>query len=433
MHSRIYAGGGGLLLAAALASLPGLGLAQEKKAAAPVVRADHVIAGGPKDFLEARHLVLKGSNEQIGHALANLARERYRAEPLPSTDRLRTRVQRRYIRQHYPILFDRMRGVAAAFGGRLDDDARNFSALWYAPGLRPGCSVVYFPPATTATGAGIVSRNYDFSTGTLMGQRPPPGELPSTARPYLIEMHPERGYASLAVCCYDLLSGSLDGINSEGLTVALLADDELMQKFPMEPAGRDAVGLGVVQTLRLLLDTCADVDEAKQALLMTKQYYEIVPVHYLVADRHGKAFVWEYSHTRNRAHIIENPGKPLITTNFSLHRHLEGKGPPSARAAKEVCPRYCALAERIAARSDKVTAEFIKDCHRVADAVRPAAKGGSRASVRTLWHALYFPERGAVQISFYLREEGPADGSGAARVVRSAYQEFRLQGGPGPR
>ena len=44
-------------------------------------------------------------------------------------------------------------------------------------------------------------------------------------------MHPDRGYASLAVYSYDLLSGVLDGINSEGLTVALLADDELIEKF----------------------------------------------------------------------------------------------------------------------------------------------------------------------------------------------------------
>ena len=81
------------------------------------------------------------------------------------------------------------------------------------------------------------------------------------------------------------------------------------------------------------------------------------PGHYLIADRHGKAFVWEHSHVSNREHIIENPGKPLITTNFSLHRHLEGKGPPSAKAAKGVCPRYCALAERIAAEGDKVTVD----------------------------------------------------------------------------
>src|SRR5206468_9224031 len=106
----------------------------------------------------------------------------------------------------------------------------------------------------TATGTGVVSRNYDFTTGTLEGKRPAKGELAATARPYVVEIYPDRGYASLAVYSYDLLSGVLDGVNSEGLTVALLADDETVEKYSMEPAGFDAAGLGEVQTLRMLLD-----------------------------------------------------------------------------------------------------------------------------------------------------------------------------------
>src|SRR5262249_39090592 len=118
--------------------------------------------------------VLRGSNEAIGKALAEIARQRYQCQPMPSEDPLRTRAQRRYIEKHYPALFERMRGVASAFGGRLDDDRVNFSGLFY-PGVprQPGCSVVYFPPQATATGAGIVSRDYDFTTGTLRGTRPP--------------------------------------------------------------------------------------------------------------------------------------------------------------------------------------------------------------------------------------------------------------------
>src|SRR5262249_33869737 len=154
--------------------------------------------------------------------------------------------------------------------------------------------------ALTADGYGILSRDYDFTTGTMRGTRPRRGELAATARPYLIEMHPDKGYASLAMHAYDLLSGTLDGINSEGLTVALLADDELHSKYPMEPALDGGVGLGVLQMQRHLLDTCANVDDAKAALLSSKQYYEFLSVHYLIADRHGNAFVWEHSQAHNR-------------------------------------------------------------------------------------------------------------------------------------
>src|SRR3954452_2312301 len=89
----------------------------------PVVRLDKVVAGGPKDFLEVRHLVLKGTNEQIGRALATIARERFDVGAPPSSDPLRTRAQRKYAERNYPILADRMRGAAAAFGKKYDDDA----------------------------------------------------------------------------------------------------------------------------------------------------------------------------------------------------------------------------------------------------------------------------------------------------------------------
>jgi len=285
---------------------------------------------------------------------------------------------------------------------------------------------VYFPPEATAIGKGIFSRNYDFGTGTLLDARPKPGELPINARPYLLEMHPDKGYASLALCAFDLLSGVLDGINSEGLTVAMLADDELQPKYPNDPAEEGGVGLDECQVLRFLLDTCANLDEAKEALLMSKQYYSFIPNHYLISDRFGKSFVWEYSHAHNREYIIENPGKALISTNFRLHQHLDGNKPPSAKQAKGVCSRYCAIAERIEAEPAKITVDFVKKTHCVADIVIPKALFGNRPPIRTLWHALYFPELRKLQVSFYLGEGPDPDQPKQTRIRRSAYSEFVL-------
>jgi hypothetical protein len=414
------------MVATLLVAIPGVNSSQELAHQKSAVQEDKIVAGSEKDFLLVRHIVLRGSNEAIGRELAEIARQRHQGSPLPSQDPLRTRIQRRYIEKHYPALHDRMRGVAAAFGRRLDDDAWNFSGLGLVP-LGAGCSVIHLPPTRTASGSSIVSRDYDFSTGTLMGTWPKRGELPATARPYVIEMYPERGYASLAVYAYDLLSGVLDGINSEGLTVALLADDELLSKYPMEPAGTEGVGLGVLQVLRFLLDTCATVEEAKEALLLTKQYYEFVPVHYLVADRQGKAFVWEYSQAHNKEYIVENSGQPLITTNFSLHRYLEANKPPSVKRAEKVCPRYCALAERLVGQEGKLSVDFLKQTHKLVDATRPSAKDAPRPPGRTLWHVLYFPERRKMQVSFYLRDAADPDQSDKVRIVRSEYQEFSLR------
>jgi predicted choloylglycine hydrolase len=398
--------------------------AQESEKNGCVVQ-DRIIAGSPSDFLEVRHLVLKGTNREIGEALAKLARDRYSVQLERGTDPLRTRAQRHYLEKNAPALYERMKGVAAAYGKSLEDDTLNFSGLGFPP-LGAGCSVVYYPPTATIDGKGIISRNYDFTTGTFRGTRPGPGELASTARPYLVEMYPDQGYASIGMVAYDLLTGVIDGMNSEGLTVALLADDELHQKYKMEPTHGNAVGLGSLQMQRLLLDTCASVEEAKTTLLMTKQYYEFLSVHYLVADRHGKSFVWEYSQAHNKEYIVENDGKPLITTNFSLHKYLEGRTPPSTQKAASVCPRYCALAGKISEHPGKVSADFIKATHKLVDATRPG--NILFPPGRTLWHALYFPEDRKLQINFCLRDEPDASQPAKIRIVRSDYLEFGLQG-----
>jgi hypothetical protein len=386
---------------------------------------EDVIAGGPHDSLEVRHLVLKGTNEEIGQALARLAQQRYQVQPRPSRDRMRTRAQRLYIEKNFPHLHERMRGVALAFDHRPDDDSWDHSGLDFTQ-LKAGCSVAYLPPESTAMGTGVVSRDYDYSTGSLTFGSLAPGLLHSTARPYLVELHPDRGYASLAMVSYDLLSGVLDGINSEGLTVALAMDDELFSKYPLEPTGGPAVGLGVLQTLRLLLDTCATVDEAKAALLQTKQYYEFVPVHYLIADRFGRSFVWEYSHAHNKEFIIENPDRPLVMTNFSLNRHLDRNRPPSAEQAKSVCRRYCVLSEQFSAAKGKMSVEFIKQAHKKVDAVMAPSVDKTRPPIRTFWHALYHPEQRRVEISFYLHDRPVPGQTDKVRVVRSDYLEFQL-------
>jgi len=386
---------------------------------------ENVISGGPQDSMEVRHLILKGTNEEIGRALAQITRERYGAKVQASEDPLRTRAQRQFIEKNFPILTERMHGVASVFGRSWGDDAWNHSALGFTE-LKAGCSVIYLPPGRTSTSRGTVSRDYDFSTGSLTFGPLAPGLLHPTARPYLVELHPDRGYASLSMVAYDLLSGVLDGINSEGLTVTMAMDDEQFTKYPIEPTYAPSAGLGELQMSRMLLDTCGNVDEAKQALLQTKQYYQYVPVHYLIADRFGNSFIWEYSFAHNKEFIFENPDGPLVMTNFSINRHLEKGRPPSAEAAAKVCKRYGLLSEQLGAGQEKRSDDDIKQAHRKVDAELPPSADRSRPPIRTFWHALYHPAERAVQFSFYLHDEAVPGQPDQVRIARSNYQEFRL-------
>ena len=190
---------------------------------------EHTVLGGPDSFMTVRHLVVHGTNFEIGRALGSLAAERYGLNPASlAADPLYARVRRACFAEHYPIHLERVRGVAAALDLDANDDSFDLGILPYhlGPGPpAPACSVVYYPPSTTATGRGYLSRNYDFSTGTiaeLMGLPLPPEVRsqmrPVMSEPYLMEWYPEDGgYASLAIQAFDVLSGVLDGINSEGL------------------------------------------------------------------------------------------------------------------------------------------------------------------------------------------------------------------------
>jgi len=388
-----------------------------------VVQEDRVIAGGPHDSLEVRHLVLRGTNEQIGRALAELAKERYDTRLEASRDPAQTRAQRKFLERNDPVLLDRMRGVAAAYGKSVEEDAFDFTTIGFTD-LRAGCSIVHLPPSSMADGKSVVSRDYDFTTGTLGYGFLPPGMLHPTARPYLLELHPDRGYASIAMVSYDLLSGVLDGINSEGLTVTLAMDAQLFEKG-REPTRGPAVGLGELQTLRLLLDTCSTVEEAKQALWATKQYYQYVPVHYLIADRLGNAFVWEYSEAHNQEYVIENPGQPLVMTNFTIHKQLENGKPPSAEKARPTCKRYAYLTEKLA--TEKLDDAKIREVHQKCDAQASQAVDPSQPPERTFWHAFYYPEDRKVRLSYYLRDEPYPGEERYVKPVRTDYIEFKLE------
>jgi hypothetical protein len=213
---------------------------------------ENVIAGGPQDFAEVRHLRLRGSNNAIGKRLAEIARERHGLCRLPSADPLRARAQRSYLGLHYPIHLERMCGVAAAYDLDPQRDDLELCELVYNCD-EPGCSVVYYPPATTESGHGILSRNFDFTTGTISGAPPQRPAAAAVSQPYIVEVYPDAGYPALYLCAYDLLGGCLDGINSEGLAVVVLADRETANSSSMDPTITNAAGLNEIQITRLLL------------------------------------------------------------------------------------------------------------------------------------------------------------------------------------
>ena len=413
---------------------------------------ERTVVDGTHHHMHVRHLTLRGTNYEIGRALGEIAMNRHRRSP----DHVRgepryVRTRRRYIQQTYPLYWERMRGVAAAFGLKEDDDSYDWNTLMYgvdapqthAPSPIPpiGCSVVYYPPATTTNGSAYLSRNFDFSLGSIVdvfGMPAPDAAAlePMVRHPYVLELHPtDGGYASIAIQAFDLVGGTLDGMNDAGLVVAIMADaDAMAQIHEVHVGATQAIGLHELQVMRYVLDTCATAEEAMTAMLLVKQYYQLVPCHYLIGDRHGNSFVYENSTGRNLQYIIEGMGQPQVVTNFQLHQHPSRDQLSSSdfSLATEAFWRYATLTELLHQHNggfDEDRMKAANACVSVQQMFKrlgaDAANRSIPASVRsrTLWHSLYNVEQGTVAVDFYLGETCNGD---TTTEIRSGYYEFAL-------
>lgn len=363
-----------------------------------------ILAGGaPNDFLTVRHLRVEGTDREIGRALARHARAVHgpAAGRFPVDPTLQ-RARRRWFAQHHPVLAERMVGVAEEHGVDPRDD--RWDVAWLATYDTPaGCSVVAYPGEGTKDGHTLLGRNFDFPTATLTqmyGLPPLPGERPLAADPWVVELRPTGGYASIVTGIMDVMGG-MDGVNEAGLAVALLADNESLHQ---EPTLGPQVGLSEQQIVRYLLDTCATVDEAKEALLLAKQYYVFVPCHYVVVDRSGRSFVWEHSPGHNQEHIVEPPSDlhgRMICTNHLLHRW-----PDPALLPDETAEAGTAALSYSRWRSlhTQNASGALVDTDDVREQLRSVRFEAPDVGVRTFWNAVYDLDGASVELSFYLHD-----------------------------
>jgi predicted choloylglycine hydrolase len=380
-----------------------------------------VIAGGPDKFAEVRYVFLKGSNFDIGKKIGEIAKKD--GTPItPSDNHIMNRSKREYMAKNYPILHERMKGVAVAYGLEFSDDSYDFSGLSQPQMALPGCSVTFYPARITENGHNILSRNYDFTTGDIRGKRPTKDRLAMMARPILFEIHPNQGYSSLSLCAFEYLGGVLDGINSEGLVVAILAEEESGPKVGWEPGNE--VGMHELMGMRYLLDNCKNVEEAKEALLFLKHYYSFIPCHYIVGDRNGKSFIFEFSPTRNRNYVIDGNGPQCVTNHLVFHHQKIDEFP--ATDLNWSMRRYKMLDEATRAKKKFTLDEIAAINAQVA--LPPVASGNSAlAPGRTLWYAQYDLENLTLSVKFYLSEKPDQENSGRVILEYSPVKVYELK------
>ncbi len=382
------------------------------------------VAGTDKDFMIVRHLTMRGSNEAIGKKLAEIAATRHGFELSADTSE-QTKKRWAFYKKYYPNHFTRSAGVADYFGAPAGGPV-DTTALWYNMNLAPACSVVHYPPAYTSSGHAVLSRNYDFSAETyaeMRGVEPPHGMRPWTADPYVIEVYPDQGFASLYVCAYDLLGGCLDGVNEKGLTVALLSNHDPFGVTQPAPSKTPRAGLSEIELTRFVLDRCATVAEARTLLETVPVYYSMMPCHYIIGDRTGASVVFEYSTDLEERHLTDGRGAPQVITNHPVHQYeADGK---KKLTSGDSFNRFRTLESQIAATPKTRTTDDIKKtnaCVKARSSAGQRVPGLPARLNRTFWHSLYDCTDGSMEVDFYLGEDPSAPGG----ERRSGYLKFKL-------
>jgi len=180
------------------------------------------------DFSIVTHLQLSGTLEEIGFRLGQISRDSHHIVKTRNPNSLKNACQLKYMMQNYPVHYRRMKGQAKAYSEELESTLFDFTCFGNPLG-EGACSAVFYPPDFTESQTGILSRNADLPVISLSDVVS--GESiaapPAASQLYVVEMYPDRGYASIINMSFEIYGLGLDGMNSEGLVVThLYADSE---------------------------------------------------------------------------------------------------------------------------------------------------------------------------------------------------------------
>ena len=364
-----------------------------------------------ESFMEARHIVLKGTNEEIGEALADIARESYDTK-LVLADSNSGIKRREYIKTNYPILFERMKGVAKSYNIAQDSNYDS-SSLFYDTGPMTACSAISFPKSVTTNDHTLVSRTLDFYTVGLsefMGLPKNENEHELYSRAYVLEIYPDVGHSSLVFGGEDLLNGVIDGINSKGLSVSSFADNNMTK---LVTNVKKITGMTHNQLVRQILDSASNIEEAKQ-IIQSHTDIEMVldAMHFLITEKSGKALIAEMDN-KNNWHFTESNGKePVPITNHQVRLYPDVSTFPETNETDyyNTFNRYRKLAGFISEHNGKYSPEDAEQAMTLVYGHSNTQTEGAAKPLplKTLWVVNFDLQEKSATVKYYLRD-GPVN------------------------
>ncbi|MFB3764679.1 MAG: C45 family autoproteolytic acyltransferase/hydrolase [Methanotrichaceae archaeon] len=399
----------------------------------PVILKNEVLLNRDSiNYTEMRHIILRGTNEQIGKALGEIAMEDYNASLYSYADPIYAKARLAYMQKNYPIFYERMVGLAEAYNVSLNSTELDLSILPYDVGSLLGCSMIYFPPSITSNGHAMSCRNLDYYAApweVILGRTNTSSQPSAYSRSFVLELYPIDGYSSLVVGSGDLMSPYItQGFNSQGLAIDEQVDLNGSTTTTLVPVDRNS-GISAWIAERMILDTCKNIDEAKMVLLNNRIYFGPEGVHFMIYDKYGNSTIAEFSPEDDSVHFTDGPDSLRIMTNHQVAKYPIIDTFPKLDASisyYDSFMRYKTLTNITSNHKGKFTPQDMVDALGSVNAELTYKS----MKLRTLTNLLLDLTNSTVSARFYLRD-GPTDPViGGPTNIFSRFFNFTLEKAP---
>jgi hypothetical protein len=415
-----------------------------------ILKNEPVYAAGKEDYSKPRHIIVQGTNEEIGFDLGTLAKREYGVVVLGKyKDPIYGVARREYLARNWPSMLERSKGVLRAFGLPADDvihDATQlpFDFYDYTEGGSikfNTCSAAVLPIEKSSNGGSstFVSRKFDLMAmhlwSDLQGKTAPEGAHMCWSRAVVLEIRPadtnhnnECCYKSILVGGQELLTPYIDGINDQGLYMSLFHDPDALGDEAGTASGKCVSGVSMIQLVSLLMDTCATVEEAKTQILANRIIQTVLTAHALIVDKHGNSTIFEIA-SKSQEYVFSDrkKGEPQFITNHPISKYPNFHTFPKfdKNAEHNTFQRMHILADAYAG----LTPPFVKnDATRMTDAVHCAFVDDTKAECapkeRTLINTTADLSKPEISVRWYLGDVGPMEGTNHMKDRMSEYHTF---------
>ncbi len=209
-----------------------------------------------------------------------------------------------YIGKFHPGLLEYQKGIAETFNVNYEKEKYNynfnpaiFNIDWF------GCSGLFVSSKKSTTSKNYIARNFDFMD-----------------HKYNFQVFRIKGVYEV-ICHTIMLSYTtvMDGINNQGLCIELnLVTSSVNALLETHPK-YDYPAIEVSHLIRIILESCKNVNEAIIFLNRVNVYFAGPEVHLLIGDKNGNSAVVEFDRKDNYKPIfIKGKEKYQVMTNFNI-------------------------------------------------------------------------------------------------------------------